>query len=191
MPGIGRSTAGAILAQAFGQRHAILDGNVRRVLARHAGIAGWPGDPRVQAKLWNVAERLLPRARLPDYTQAIMDLGAQICLLRAPRCDACPVRADCIAFATDRQSEIPAARPKRARPLRKAQMLLIENRDGAILLERRPPAGIWGGLWCLPMCDGDWREFCRDSLRVTATNAQSLPSLLQVFTHFEIQSLPG
>ncbi|HZP11949.1 MAG TPA: A/G-specific adenine glycosylase [Nevskiaceae bacterium] len=190
LPGIGRSTAGAILAQAFGQRHAILDGNVRRVLARHAGIAGWPGDPKVQAELWEIAERLLPRARLPDYTQATMDLGAQICLPRAPRCDECPVRADCVAFATDRQSEIPAPRPKRARPLRKAQMLVIENRDGAILLERRPPAGIWGGLWCLPMCDGDWREYCRDALRVSAKDAQPLPSLRHAFTHFELEITP-
>lgn len=190
LPGIGRSTAGAILAQAFGQRHAILDGNVRRVLARHAGVAGWPGDPKVQAKLWEIAERLLPRARLPDYTQAIMDLGAQICLPRAPRCNACPVRGECVAFATSRQSEIPAPRPKRARPLRKAQMLLIENREGAILLERRPPAGIWGGLWCLPMCDGNWRDYCRDALRVIAREPQALPSLRHAFTHFELEIAP-
>jgi A/G-specific adenine glycosylase len=192
LPGIGRSTGGAILAQAFGQRHAILDGNVRRVLARHAGIAGWPGDPKVQAKLWSIAERLLPRARLPDYSQAIMDLGAQICLPRSPRCEACPLRADCVAFATKRVAELPAPRPKRARPLRQTQMLVIENRDGHILLERRPPAGIWGGLWCLPMCDAasDWRAHCRDALRVSAVDPQSLPSLRHGFTHFELEIAP-
>jgi A/G-specific adenine glycosylase len=192
LPGIGRSTTGAILAQAFGLRYAILDGNVRRVLARHAGIAGWPGDPKVQAKLWSIAENFLPRTRLPDYTQAIMDLGAQVCLPRAPRCDACPVRADCIAFATNGQSGLPSPRPKRARPLRKAQMLVIENRDGHILLERRAPAGLWGGLWCLPMCDAaiDWREYCRDALRVVAGEPQSLPAIKHGFTHFELEIAP-
>jgi A/G-specific adenine glycosylase len=192
LPGIGRSTAGAILAQAFGQRYAILDGNVRRVLARHAGIEGWPGDPNVQSRLWSMAEAILPFTRLRDYTQAIMDLGAQICLPRSPQCEACPVRADCVAFATHRQSTLPSPRPKRARPLRKAQMLVIENRDGQILLERRVPAGLWGGLWCLPMCDAsaDWRDYCRDALRVVAGEPQALPSLRHGFTHFELEIAP-
>ncbi|HVT35954.1 MAG TPA: A/G-specific adenine glycosylase, partial [Nevskiaceae bacterium] len=143
LPGIGRSTAGAILAQAHGQRHAILDGNVRRVLSRHAAVPGWTGEPAVQKKLWAIAESLLPQARLPDYTQALMDLGATVCTARKPACDACPVRADCAARTQQRVAEFPAAKPKRARPQRRSLMLLIENARGEILFERRAAAGIW------------------------------------------------
>ena len=120
LPGVGRSTAAAILAQAFGARHAILDGNVKRVLARHAAIPGWPGEPKVAAKLWAVAERLLPQTRLADYTQAIMDLGASLCSARQPACARCPVAEDCQAHREQRTAEFPSAKPAKARPLRRA-----------------------------------------------------------------------
>jgi len=192
LPGIGRSTAAAILSQAHGDRHAILDGNVRRVLSRHAAIEGWPGAPAQQKKLWALAETLLPQTRLADYTQAIMDLGASLCSTRKPACAICPVNADCGARLQDRVAEIPAAKPRRERPQRHTQVLLIENEAGALLLERRPPAGIWGGLWCPPLVDsdGDWREACRERYGLVAETAESLPALQHAFTHFDLELRP-
>jgi A/G-specific adenine glycosylase len=193
LPGIGRSTAGAILAQAYGQRHAILDGNVKRVLARHGAIGGWPGEPQVSKQLWALSESLLPRQRLTDYTQAIMDLGATLCTARKPACARCPVSADCQALQLDQVSEFPASRPKRERPQRQARLLLVENAAGEILFERRPPVGIWGGLWCLPMlesrADGDedaagWLQQ-RHGLR--AQPFAALPAISHGFTHFELE----
>ena len=192
LPGIGRSTAGAILAQAFGQRHAILDGNVKRLLARFGAIAGWPGAPAVQKKLWALSELLLPRTRLTDYTQAIMDLGARVCTARNPRCGSCPVSADCRAHQLGRVAEFPARKPAREHPLRRAQMLIIENEHADILLERRAPAGIWGGLWCLPMLGAgeDWRAHCRERLNLDARTPLHLPHLRHGFTHFDLEIAP-
>lgn len=150
LPGIGRSTANAIVAQAHDQRAPILDGNVKRVLARHAGIEGWPGRAAVERALWAKAETCTPDERAADYTQAIMDLGAMVCSPRLPDCRECPLAADCVARLADRVHELPAARPKRTRPRREATLVIFENERGEILLQRRPPAGIWGGLWSLP-----------------------------------------
>jgi A/G-specific adenine glycosylase len=183
LPGIGRSTAGAILAQAFGQRHAILDGNARRVFARHAGVAGWPGEPRVAAKLWDVAQRRLPRARLADYTQALMDLGATLCTARTPRCHECPVATDCVARARGTVARLPSPRPRRERPRRAARLLLIENARGELLLERRPERGIWGGLWCPPLAGAGWR---RDGLSLLG----QLPAIDHAFTHYDLRLTP-
>jgi A/G-specific adenine glycosylase len=191
LPGIGRSTAGAILAQAFGQRHAILDGNVRRVLARHAGIDGWPGHPAVQKRLWEVAEAHLPHEALPDYSQAIMDLGSLICTARKPACERCPVREDCVAHRMGRVAELPSAKPRRARPLRKSWLLLVESPDGAFLIQRRGPAGIWGGLWCLPVVDaaGNWNEYV-DTLGFHIAGQRQLEPVRHAFTHFELELMP-
>jgi A/G-specific adenine glycosylase len=192
LPGIGRSTAGAILAQAHGQRLPILDGNVRRVLARHAAVDGWPGTPAVQKKLWALSEQWLPQERLADYTQAIMDLGATVCTARKPACGICPLRADCRARLDGRVAELPAARPRRERPQRRTHMLLIENTAGEVLLERRAPAGLWGGLWCLPMVDAeaDWREAVRARFALVPGMATPLPVLRHGFTHFDLDILP-
>jgi A/G-specific adenine glycosylase len=189
LPGIGRSTAGAILAQAFGQRHAILDGNVRRVLARHAAIGGWPGEPRVAEKLWREADRRLPRSRLADYTQALMDLGATLCTTRAPQCARCPVAADCVALRANRVARLPAPRPVRDRPRRNAQLLLIENGRGDLLLERRPERGIWGGLWCPPMMPAPRaaRAYCA---QLDAVVVRRLPVVRHGFTHFDLSMRP-
>lgn len=191
LPGIGPSTAGAILAQAHGQRHAILDGNVRRVLARHAGIEGWPGLPRVQAQLWDIAQTHLPHARLADYTQAIMDLGNAVCRARTPQCVDCPVRDDCVALREDRIATLPSARPARVRPLRQARLLLVINAQDEVLALRRPPSGIWGGLWCPPLLDA------QDSLEAALQRAGAAPAgvdalgpLRHAFTHFDLELLP-
>ncbi len=191
LPGIGRSTAGAILALANDQRHLILDGNVKRVLARWAGIGGFPGEARVAAQFWALSENVTPAARAADFTQAIMDLGATLCTQRRPRCGDCPLAKDCVALAADRIAELPARRAPRKRPRRRI-VWLVYRRAGAVLLERRPTTGIWGGLWGFP-------EFAtraeaeatavkragRRSARLTA-----LGTVRHVFTHFELEIEP-
>lgn len=191
LPGVGRSTAGAILAQAHGQRHAILDGNVRRVLARFGAIEGWPGAPGVQKHLWVLAERLLPQTRLADYSQALMDLGSLVCTARRPACGRCPVAPDCQARLTRRTDALPAPRPRRERPQRAARLLLLQREDGGLMLERRPPAGIWGGLWCLPLADAD--DEAADAahhLGFEARTAVPLAPIHHGFTHFDLRLLP-
>ncbi len=150
LPGIGPSTANAIVAQAFDRRAPILDGNVKRVLARHAGIEGWPGRIAVLRRLWAEADALTPSNQAADYTQAVMDLGATVCTPRRPDCQRCPVVEDCRARLEGRTDQLPAQKPKRKKPQRSATILIVENPHGHILLERRPPSGIWGGLWSLP-----------------------------------------
>lgn len=192
LPGIGRSTAAAILSQAFGDRHAILDGNVKRVLTRHAGVDGWPGEPAVSKRLWQVAERHLPNERLADYTQAIMDLGATLCTSRAPACTRCPLAADCVALREQRVAMLPTARPARQRPLRTAHLLVIENAAGELLIERRAPAGIWGGLWCLPVAEVDdsIEQLLGERYGLVGGIPQPLAAFRHAFTHFELELRP-
>ncbi len=153
LPGIGRSTAGAILSQAWGDRFPILDGNVKRVLARRHGVDGWPGLPRVEKTLWSIAGALLPDTRMADYTQAQMDFGATLCTRHAPACLLCPVSIDCSAYAEGRVDELPTPKPSRVLPEREATVLLLEDRQGRVLLQRRPAAGVWAQLWSLPQLD--------------------------------------
>jgi len=166
LPGVGRSTAAAIAAFAYGERGAILDGNVKRVLARHQGVDGYTGSPAVERALWARAENLLPRARIEAYTQALMDLGAMVCLRSTPDCARCPVAADCVARRQNRIDELPLPRPRKPLPQREVAVLLI-GRGDEILLERRPPTGIWAGLWSLPevSCGTDVAAYCRDRER--------------------------
>ncbi|NBB92198.1 MAG: A/G-specific adenine glycosylase, partial [Gammaproteobacteria bacterium] len=177
LPGIGRSTANAIVAQAHDRCAPILDGNVKRVLARHAGVEGWPGRSAVLRALWKEAEALAPRDRARDYTQAIMDLGATLCTPRRPACERCPVAEDCVARGSGRVEELPASKPKRSRPRRDTTLVIIENDRGELLLQRRPPSGIWGGLWSLPE-SGDIASLPRS----TALGAPE--SIRHQFTHF-------
>lgn len=177
LPGIGRSTAGAILALAHGQRHAILDGNCKRVYARHAGIEGWPGTSAVAAKLWAVAEQHTPNTDVARYTQAIMDLGASVCTRTAPTCDACPVAGDCRARIESRIAELPASRPRRAHPMRTATVMVLTNAHGEVLLEKRPDRGIWGGMWVLPEVED-------------APDGVELPLIRHRFTHFTLDIQP-
>jgi A/G-specific adenine glycosylase len=179
LPGIGRSTAHAILAQAFDQRAPILDGNVKRVLARHRGIAGWPGQADVTRQLWAAADALTPDDNAADYTQAIMDLGATVCRPRRPDCGQCPVAVDCIAQREDRVDELPGRKPRRERPERETTLLLAEDGDGRVLLRRRPPSGIWGGLWSLP-------EIEELDPAVTAKASIQQHALRHEFTHFRL-----
>lgn len=189
LPGIGRSTAAAILGQAHGLRHAILDGNVKRVLARHRGIDGWPGSSKVQAALWNEAERFTPHNRIADYTQAIMDLGATICLRSRPRCPDCPVAGDCIARHEQRTAELPQRKPAREIPTRATTMLLLRDANGRVLLQRRPPTGVWSGLWSFPeVTDGAAAESALRKLG--AMQAKALATFTHTFSHYHLQITP-
>ena len=186
LPGIGRSTAAAIAAFAYGARAAILDGNVKRVLARCFGVSGFPGAAPVERRFWELAETLLPERDIEAYTQGLMDLGATLCTRSVPQCVACPVRMQCVAFREGRQSELPSPRPRKPLPERETTMLLLTDGQ-AFLLERRPPSGIWGGLLCLPEEDRSRAEVvaARHGCRITA--CQELPSVRHVFTHFRLQ----
>ncbi|MFZ2540696.1 MAG: A/G-specific adenine glycosylase, partial [Gallionella sp.] len=152
MPGIGRSTAAAICALAYHERRAILDGNVKRVLARYCGISGSPSEKAVEVQLWRHAEALLPQRDIAIYIQAQMDLGATLCKRSKPRCSECPMFSDCVAFQSGRVSELPTPRPRKDIPERHTTFLLLIH-DNDILLEKRPGSGIWGGLWCPPQLE--------------------------------------
>ena len=189
LPGIGRSTAAAIAAFAFGERAAILDGNVKRVLARHFGIEGWPGEKAVESRLWARANAELPGSGIETYTQALMDLGATVCT-RAPRCDACPVRAGCKARKASWTAEIPKPRPRKVLPQKVVTWLIL--RHGAqVLLEKRPPLGIWGGLWSFPEAPArDVDGYCRRTLGCEVGAKKELETLEHGFTHFRLQIRP-
>ena len=190
LPGIGRSTAGAVLALSQGQRLPILDGNAKRVLARHYGVRGWPGESAVAGRLWALAEANTPEARVAEYTQAIMDLGATVCLRSRPLCAVCPLAENCLAHRQRATAEIPGARPSRERPLRRLRFLVLRDQQGRVLLEQRPPAGIWGGLWSLPECDleQDPAQVCREKLGIRVRYDGPLGSLRHQFTHFRLQA---
>jgi A/G-specific adenine glycosylase len=191
LPGIGRSTAAAIAAFARGERGAILDGNVKRVLARHAGIAGDPGTPAVSALLWREAEARLPHDGIEAYTQGLMDLGATLCTRAAPSCARCPVAQDCVARREGRVHELPSPRARKALPERAALALVIVRAD-AVLFERRPATGVWSGLWSLPEAgveaDAAHEAGARFGVNVRATRA--LTPLRHVFTHFALTLHP-
>jgi A/G-specific adenine glycosylase len=193
LPGIGRSTAGAILAQALGQRHAILDGNVKRVLCRYFAIEGWSGKSAVEKQLWLKAEACTPNERLADYTQAMMDLGATLCKRSSPACTACPLRDGCKAYATQRVSELPTPKPKKTLPVKATRMLLIIDETGAVMLEKRPPTGIWGGLWSLPEVglDEDVEHVCMGRWGYRVQAVEDNPSLRHSFSHYHLDITPS
>ncbi len=191
LPGVGRSTAAAIAAFAYGERGAILDGNVKRVLARHQGVEGYPGAAQVECILWQHAAALLPARDIEAYTQALMDLGATVCLRGNPRCAECPVATDCVARRNDRTAQLPAARPTKILPRRAIGILLIE-RQGEVLVERRPATGIWAGLWSLPEVDShvDIVQLCRARFGAEVTLREALPAIGHTFTHFHLTLTP-
>lgn len=191
LPGIGRSTAAAIAAFAFGARAAILDGNVKRVFARHFGVEGWPNTPAIERALWQRAQDLLPDGAPADisaYTQGLMDLGATLCTRSRPRCTDCPLAATCVALRTGRTAELPAARPKKAVPTRHAHLLVTLCAD-EVLVEKRPPVGIWGGLWSLPQFD-DAAALQAHAASLGTSAPQPWPERRHAFTHFTLMFTP-
>jgi A/G-specific adenine glycosylase len=191
LPGIGRSTAAAIAAIAFGAREAILDGNVKRVLARQFAVDGYAGTRAVDKRLWSIAESLLPARGIETYTQALMDLGATVCTRVSPACGRCPIASSCVALARGRVEVFPAPRPRRSSPVRPVAMLVL-LRDGKVLLEKRPPAGIWGGLWSFPELpvDGDVGAHCVAQLGCEVDLPVALEPLRHSFTHFTLDIRP-
>ena len=190
LPGIGRSTAGAVLAQAYGLRYPILDGNVKRVLTRFHGIFGHPGEREVEKQLWSRADEHTPAARTADYTQAIMDFGATMCVRSRPLCDACPVAGDCVAQRDNLTMQLPTPKPGKAIPTRSTVMLVLRDAEGRVLLQRRGPQGVWSGLWSLPEAedtDGAWREA---QLKARIEDAHSLTPFVHVFSHYRLQIQP-
>lgn len=190
LPGIGRSTAGAILAQAWGDRFAILDGNVKRLLARYHGIEGWPGTPAIEKRMWELAIAHLPDSRLADYTQAQMDLGATLCTRSNPDCARCPLHGDCVAYSTNRASSLPTPRPNKAKPERETHVVWMQDRAGRTLLQRRPSTGVWASLWSLPQFDtiADRDAWIATQGRTTAST--KVESIEHVFTHFRLHLHP-
>ena len=190
LPGIGRSTAAAIAVFAFGERGAILDGNVKRVLARCFAIDGFPGAREVEKRLWLLAEALLPERDLEAYTQGLMDLGATVCTRGQPDCDDCPLRAICRARAEGRQAELPVARPRKVLPEREVTLMILSDGE-TVLLERRPASGIWGGLLSLPeLPAGDDVDAFAARLGCQATVRHALPAIRHSFTHFHLLISP-
>ena len=193
LPGIGPSTAAAIAAFTFGERAAILDGNVKRVLCRHFGIEGWPGERAVEHALWTIARRELPERGIEPYTQGLMDLGAQLCTRTRPRCGECPVAGSCVAQATGRQAVLPAARPARRSPLRETGWLVMVRRE-CVLLERRPPVGIWGGLLSFPEAPPADPQHHADEVRTRfgfePERVTALAPVRHAFTHFRLLAHP-
>ncbi len=191
LPGIGLSTAGAILSIAFNKSQPILDGNVKRVLTRFKAVSGWPGNSVVNKQLWTISAELTPVARVADYTQAIMDLGATVCTRSKPACEICPLNAGCLARLADNVSDYPTAKPAKILPVKQITFLLLCNADKRILLEKRPPTGIWGGLWSLPEFDSvaaahDW---CLTQ-NIPIADQQTLATRRHTFSHYHLDYTP-
>jgi A/G-specific adenine glycosylase len=194
IPGIGPSTAGAILAIAFNQRATILDGNVKRVLARLHGVTEPINEKKIENQLWTIAEKYTPLERVADYTQAMMDLGATVCVRGKPQCDHCPLQKYCVAHQQGIEAQLPAKKATKAIPVQKATFFIFKQ-GAAVLLQKRPPVGIWGGLWSLPEMRGTpdkktMRKFCREFHQHELSDYQSLPSFRHTFSHYHLDIFP-
>ncbi len=191
LPGIGRSTAGAIVSIAFKQRAAILDGNVKRVLARHHAVSGWPGEAGTLKTLWLHAEAHTPDKRVNDYTQAMMDLGATLCTRSKPACERCPVMTTCVAYATGEVTAYPGKKPKKTLPEKTVQLLMLRNPAGDILLQQRPPQGIWGGLWSFPEIapDVDATSYAENRFG-KISSSENWDSYRHTFSHYHLDITP-
>lgn len=198
LPGIGRSTAGAICSIVWNKPTAILDGNVKRVLARFYAVEGWPGQTATTKQLWQFAESLTPTSRTGNYSQAMMDLGATLCTRSKPNCLACPLVDECKAFKQGNPSDYPHKKPKKAIPVRQTHMLMVQNPDGEFLLEQRPSQGIWGGLWSFIELREDHHNFlafCCDKLGINEESIddsaiQTWNTYRHTFSHFHLDITP-
>lgn len=196
LPGIGRSTAGAILAIAFEKKATILDGNVKRVLTRFHAIQEWPGEKNALDQLWNFAEKYTPTPRIADYTQAIMDLGATICTRGKPQCSSCPLQKRCLAHSLGIESALPHSKPRKVLPIRETTLLILRNNESIVLLEKRPPIGVWAGLWSLPeisstATEKEIKKFCEKNFNFEVKKAQFGERFRHTFSHFHLDILPA
>lgn len=191
LTGIGRSTAGAIVSIAHQKRAAILDGNVKRVLARYHAVDGWPGQTDTLNQLWEIAEEYTPKARTRDYTQAMMDMGAIICTRSKPSCDICPLQSGCLAYAQGKQTSYPGKKPKKTLPVKEVQLIMLRNPAGDIWLNQRPPQGIWGGLWSFPelAIDADPKAYVTH-MGAKAVEQETWDSYRHTFSHYHLDITP-
>jgi A/G-specific adenine glycosylase len=192
LPGIGRSTAGAILSMAYQIPSPILDGNVKRVLSRIHAISGWPGLSAVEKLLWQLTTHYTPKHSIVDYTQAIMDLGATVCTRSRPQCERCPLQTLCQAYQQGNPSAYPHSKPRKQLPIRASYFLLMQDFQGRVLLEKRPPLGIWGSLWCFPSCSMDKSiiDVCEHHYAETLLTLRALPHFRHTFSHFHLDIHP-
>lgn len=191
LPGIGRSTAGAIVSLGMGLRAPILDGNLKRVLSRYAALEGWPGAVAIERELWRLSDIYTPDERVGDFNQAMMDLGATVCVKRTPDCDNCPLRTGCLSLRHGLVDAIPAPKPRQSLPIRHRLMLMLENPRGEVYLEKRPPVGLWGGLRSFPefAADGELEAWCAER-GVNTGRLERLPRRRHTFTHFHLDFIP-
>lgn len=193
LPGIGRSTAGAIASIALGVAAPILDGNVKRVLARLHAVEGWPGNSQVQKKLWSIAEHYTPKARNREYTQVMMDLGATVCRRSKPLCQSCPLMDSCVACGQGNPADYPGKKPKKEKPIKQTQLIMLQSPSGEILLEQRPSTGIWGGLWSFPELpiDVDAAQHCASQQWSKGLpELETWDSYRHTFSHYHLDITP-
>jgi len=192
LPGIGRSTAGAILSLSLGRRHPILDGNVKRVLTRYRAIRGWPGTRKIENRLWVLAEQLTPDDNVAEYNQAIMDLGATVCVRRSPACPGCPLTNICLANSLGIQHDLPSPKPKQNRPLKTTRFIMLENDRGEVFLQQRPPTGVWGGLWSFPewTAEANLEQWIYDTLGYEVRGFTEKQKIRHTFSHFHLDITP-
>jgi A/G-specific adenine glycosylase len=190
LPGIGRSTAAAIASFAFHQIQTILDGNVKRVLSRHFVVEGWPSKPSVEKVLWSLAESLLPQQNMVAYTQGLMDLGATLCTRSKPKCHTCPLQISCAAYHEQRVHELPTPKPRKTIPEKNTTMLILLDGD-EVMLEKRPPTGIWGGLWSFPEAENTIAsDLALKPYKISTQAGPHLAKLSHAFTHFKLHIEP-
>jgi A/G-specific adenine glycosylase len=191
LSGIGRSTAAAIASFAFNQIQTILDGNVKRVLARHFLVEGWPSHPKIEKELWARAENLLPEQQMIAYTQGLMDLGATLCTRSKPKCDGCPLIETCEAYRQQRVHHLPTPKPRKVIPEKHTTMLILLH-GNEVMLEKRPPTGIWGGLWSFPEAESNenYEDLAFNRFGISTQVTKPLPTLSHAFTHFKLHIQP-
>lgn len=190
LPGVGRSTAGAILASVFNQPFAILDGNVKRVLTRYFAIQGWTGKRAVENQLWDLAQQLTPKENPADFNQAMMDMGAIICTRSRPKCQLCPIANQCQAHALGKEKDFPTKKPKKVNPHKEAYFIIFQSRN-RVWLEQRPNIGLWGGLWCFPQIERDYQTYIEKSIDLSQVESiQQLTAFKHVFSHFSLDITP-
>lgn len=190
LPGVGRSTAGAILSLSQNQHFAILDGNVKRVLTRYFAVEGWPGNKTIENKLWQLSEQVTPKHDVAKFNQAMMDIGATVCTRSKPKCNLCPLNVECIAYKTESWQQFPTKKPKSTLPEKTAYFLILEYQH-AIWLEKRPPSGIWGGLYCLPeFANQQALEDWLIQRGIKTTPPEQLISFRHTFSHFHLDIIP-
>ncbi len=193
LPGIGRSTAGALLSMGLQKAYPILDGNVKRVLARYFAVPGWPNDPKTAEKLWTLSSSLLPKKDIHHYTQGIMDLGATLCTRSNPKCHFCPFSKDCKAYQTQTLDQYPGKRPLKEKPIRQTTaVLILDPKHQRIFLEQRPEKGIWSGLWTFPECnvEVDTTQWCREQLQFSVKPLKNFAPFRHTFSHFHLDIHP-